>query len=650
MIRKVLATQIEIEKGADGAPGPVICTISTEDVDRDGDVARVSGWQLDNYRKNPVVLFGHDASELPVGRAKRTWISNDNKLKAEVEFASHQRAKDVETLVRQGFLNTTSVGFMPLEAGPRKDVDHPWALEFTKQELLEFSFVPIPANPQAQVESRAARDALIKSLNPGTGVRPTTPAPPVSKEKSMNLKALLAAALAASLLTKEQADEIEKSVEKKEPESKPDPRIEALEKSLADMKKQLMTTTTDPAAQMAKDAAEKGKSAAVLPKWGHGKRLAEMRKRFAERDPLKGKGLGIAQVALAIPYARSVRGMSYSEGADEMGYRETAEKMEQQNVVMKDAAESTVSAGGGWVPETYLDDFIDILTAQAVVRSLLPAGSIVQMKTDTVSIPRVTNDPTSYFLGEAQPATKSDLTPQMVTLNAHKMATEVVISRDLIRDAVVNADEIVRRAMLRSAALREDLAFLMGLGVGGEPKGINALVPSANKRAANATCNLANCKADFNGLIGLLETQNAQFDAAGWVMHPKTKAALFAQMSVNGVFVFENEMRQGNYNLAQGSFRDPTMSGTLQGFQWRKSTQLPAPGDSCPIIFGNWAEFIIGERMAAEIEEDTTYVYGGTTQSASARDQIVLRLWRRLDCCVRHPESFALLTATGWTP
>ena len=33
---------------------------SDESVDRYGDIIRASGWQLDNFRKNPVLLFAHD--------------------------------------------------------------------------------------------------------------------------------------------------------------------------------------------------------------------------------------------------------------------------------------------------------------------------------------------------------------------------------------------------------------------------------------------------------------------------------------------------------------------------------------------------------------------------------------------------------------
>jgi hypothetical protein len=41
---------------------------SDESVDRYGDIIRASGWQLENFRKNPVLLFAHDSRQPPVGQ------------------------------------------------------------------------------------------------------------------------------------------------------------------------------------------------------------------------------------------------------------------------------------------------------------------------------------------------------------------------------------------------------------------------------------------------------------------------------------------------------------------------------------------------------------------------------------------------------
>lgn len=129
-------------------------TISTSTIDRMNDTIAVDGWKLDNYRANPVVLYGHDASALPVGKARRVWVEG-GALKAEVEFTPEGVAKFNDTvfaMLKDGFLNAVSVGFAPLKWAWAKAPDRPMGIDFIEQELLEFSIVTIPANPEALVD------------------------------------------------------------------------------------------------------------------------------------------------------------------------------------------------------------------------------------------------------------------------------------------------------------------------------------------------------------------------------------------------------------------------------------------------------------------------------------------------------------------
>lgn len=124
--------------------------ISTASPDRDNDVVEVAGWQLENYRKNPVVLWAHDYRALPIGKAIEVGI-RDGKLESTMEFADHEMANVVMRLVDGGFLRATSVGFRPSKYVLNEDRR---GIDFTEQELLEFSIVPVPANPEALIVAR----------------------------------------------------------------------------------------------------------------------------------------------------------------------------------------------------------------------------------------------------------------------------------------------------------------------------------------------------------------------------------------------------------------------------------------------------------------------------------------------------------------
>lgn len=125
---------------------------SSEVLDRAGDIIRQDGWDLKNFMKNRVILWGHNVRQdrPPIGKAIKVWLdgktSKTKKLMFDIQFDLKDAfAADIYRKVLEGFVNTVSVGFIPLE---REDN------VFTKNELLELSFVPVPANPEAVVTLR----------------------------------------------------------------------------------------------------------------------------------------------------------------------------------------------------------------------------------------------------------------------------------------------------------------------------------------------------------------------------------------------------------------------------------------------------------------------------------------------------------------
>lgn len=148
-------------KACEGESRTLTFTISSPAVDRMGDTIAIAGWKLDNYRKNPVVLWGHDSTDFPVAKSSKIWIEGD-KLKSEAEFipasnpATGQHAEGILQLYKGGFLNATSVGFQPLKYAFTDDPKRRFGIDFLEQELLEYSLVTVPANAEALIEGRAA--------------------------------------------------------------------------------------------------------------------------------------------------------------------------------------------------------------------------------------------------------------------------------------------------------------------------------------------------------------------------------------------------------------------------------------------------------------------------------------------------------------
>jgi HK97 family phage prohead protease len=146
---------------------------SDETVDRYGDVIRVSGWDLASFKKNPVLLFGHDSRQPPIGVVSKVW-KEDKQLLAIAKFLSegvYAFADTVWNIIADGALKAVSVGFMPTKK-PKQILDeqNEWTggYEWVGQELLELSVVPIGANPAALTAKMLAdldldRPALLAS-------------------------------------------------------------------------------------------------------------------------------------------------------------------------------------------------------------------------------------------------------------------------------------------------------------------------------------------------------------------------------------------------------------------------------------------------------------------------------------------------------
>ena len=149
-------SQVEGESKDAGQDQPMSFVISTDDVDRHGDVIVSQGWRLESYRRKPVFLWAHDYARPVIGRAVDV-RAEAHRLIAQVEFAPTDFAQEVAKLYRSGFQRGVSVGFKPLRYEERRHEKTGafLGIRFLEQELLETSAVPVPAN----------RDALRRALD-----------------------------------------------------------------------------------------------------------------------------------------------------------------------------------------------------------------------------------------------------------------------------------------------------------------------------------------------------------------------------------------------------------------------------------------------------------------------------------------------------
>ena len=173
---------------------------SDESVDRYGDVIQARGWDLSNFNANPVALFGHDAGSVEnvIGAAKNVRVSGD-KLIGDIEFMPadvNPNAEAVYQMVKGGWLKTVSVGFAPIEWKAAKDKARVGGVDFIRQELLEISIVPLPANPNALIQAKAAGVELERlGLKAADFTPPTVRTAPLMTRKGLYSVSYLASIL-----------------------------------------------------------------------------------------------------------------------------------------------------------------------------------------------------------------------------------------------------------------------------------------------------------------------------------------------------------------------------------------------------------------------------------------------------------------------
>lgn len=155
----VEATVCEKAEGDDDDTLKIDFDISSEAIDRDDDTIALKGWKLANFKKNPVVLWAHNGGQPPIGRATATKVDKERaRLVSTAEFTSEDLnpfGAMIGRMVAAKFIKTASVGFRPIEFEFDEDRSF-WAVDFIKQELLEWSIVPVPSNPEALGHAKAA--------------------------------------------------------------------------------------------------------------------------------------------------------------------------------------------------------------------------------------------------------------------------------------------------------------------------------------------------------------------------------------------------------------------------------------------------------------------------------------------------------------
>lgn len=129
--------------------GEIVFIASDETLDRQGEVVKADEWDLTQFAKSPRLLVDHDYRvEAIVGIAKKVWQEGKTLKFVPTFHEITEKAVMVKRMIDEGVLDTVSVGFC------RRMVNGKGV-----NELMEISFVAVPANANARLLAVKAVDA-----------------------------------------------------------------------------------------------------------------------------------------------------------------------------------------------------------------------------------------------------------------------------------------------------------------------------------------------------------------------------------------------------------------------------------------------------------------------------------------------------------
>lgn len=151
-MKKQVASTADFEVKANGDAVFIEGFANKNVVDRGKERIATDAWDLENFKKNPVILFNHGMDPVlggtPVGKAVAVTPTDDGlRMKVRMSNSKSPLITMIRDLVEEGILKTFSVGFETKDHAVERDEKSDQDVRVIKQaELFETSIVGIPMN------------------------------------------------------------------------------------------------------------------------------------------------------------------------------------------------------------------------------------------------------------------------------------------------------------------------------------------------------------------------------------------------------------------------------------------------------------------------------------------------------------------------
>jgi HK97 family phage prohead protease len=644
--------------------------LSDETPDRYGDVIMADGWQLDNFKKNPIALFGHSSS-FPIGTWKGLHVK-DGGLRGNLQLApagTSERIDEIRKLVEAGILRAVSVGFVPVEKqtmDARADSMF-GPFKYLKQELVETSLVSIPANPNALAVAKSLKvsDDTIRMVFAKHGDKDTARRSLAHRQARRNAttssQGKTMSTLAQRIKDSEQRllaarDKLSAHLEKSDDNNVTDADLEARQslngeivrlertlESLRESERHLGTTSEDGGRTVTRSsvpAVINGTTAMTQP----ARPFSVSAKKLTPLDFLVRAGAIQLLAHRERKPLDEIRRMIY--GDDEA----TRAVLEWQTKAASAPAMTTVVGWAAELVQQIVVDFMATLTPKSVFPRLSGAGlSLTFGRNGKIIIPTRSRTPTiaGSFVGEGLPIPVRQGAFTSQTLTPKKMAVITTWTKELDEHSVPAIEGLMRDAIQVDTAVSLDAVLLdTNPATVVRPPGILNAVSGLTPTAGGG----------FNALVGdikqltnaLLAGTLGNIRNPVWLMNPAQVNSI-GLVAAPGAGVFP--------------FRDEIARGTLGGWPVIDSGTVPintvivVDAADFVSVSGDAPRFEISDQATLHMEDTsptdistsgTPAVVAYPAKSMFQTDMLALRLILPVNWCLRRTGVVAWVAGVTW--
>lgn len=234
--------------------------------------------------------------------------------------------------------------------------------------------------------------------------------------------------------------------------------------------------------------------------------------------------------------------------------------------------------GGYLVPDEFERTLVEALQEEDIFRKY---ATIITTSSGDRKIPLVAARGEASWVEEEGKIPESDDSFGQITIGAHKLATLIKVSEELLNDSAFNMESYISRAFAKRIGTKEEEAFIMGDGTG---KPIGLLADSGGAELGVTTASATDIKLDE--VLDLFYALRAPYrNKAIFMMHDLTVKAIRKLKDSNGQYLWQPSIKEATPD-------------TILGRPLVTSAYMPEmAGEAKTIMFGDFSYYWIADRQ-----------------------------------------------------